>query len=46
VRPLVRQWSPRQLEVTLANLDVMIGQIQQLRAEVAAAVLDHEPENN
>jgi transposase len=44
VRPLVRQWSPRRLEVVLANLDVMIGQIQQLRAEVAAAVLNNEPD--
>jgi DNA-directed RNA polymerase specialized sigma24 family protein len=44
VRPLVRQWSPRQLEVTLANLDVMIGQIQQLRAEVAAAILPDDPD--
>jgi ParB-like chromosome segregation protein Spo0J len=44
VRPLVRQWSPRKLEVTLANLDLMIGQIQQLRAEVAAAMLNNEPD--
>ena len=45
VRPLVRQWSPTKLAQTLTDLDQMIGQIQQLRAEVAAAVLPAEDDD-